>query len=567
MSDQKELRPAAFWSYTHFDEVASSGRLTVLCDKLGKEVQVQTGVPFPIFRDQNDIEWGQNWKQRIQESLGQVTFFLPVITPSYLKSENCIKELETFLQRERELNRNDLILPIIFVNCPELQITQPSNDPLLQGIIDHQWVDWRDLRFEPFQSLKVEKAIESLAQGIVGAINRVIGPQPPNSEIVSEETKEALVYRQQKRLTITELMAQYYLRKFPSIAMTVEDSNVLTRKDYLPVNPCELYYLDRNLSWIEENHEILSTENSLDFVSILKSLPESGKIYNGFTYRLIETDGTSFKFCPGRYYDYLNSCEYLGFELATTIIKNPTIKSKLDQGGKDSINEVVDILLANPTYLPLRSNSELFDFNARSTAFGTTTFTIVKRSRKPAQFIMNRRSHKLSETPGLLHVIPAGTFQSNFPTDSFHTQEFSFTENIVREFIEELIDDRQLRGNPQLVFTRNDMFSEAGLAFHKIVYESNNMDLLYLGTVIDPINLKPEILTVFIIHEAYLCLICGGILNPSWETESEGIELYELSKQTISSLLSNNLLVPTGKAHLLLVLKHLDYLKDRLVAI
>lgn len=564
-----EIKPAAFWSYAHSDEEASSGRLAALCDRLSAEVRVQTGVPFPIFRDRKHIEWGQNWRQRIEESLGQVTFFIPVITPSYLASEYCKRELESFLQRERELKRNDLILPIIYVSCPELQTAHLSKDPLIQGIVDHQWVDWRDLRLAPFRSPKVEKAVASLARSIVGAMNRPI--EIDQSSIVSEKTREAIAYRQQKRLTITELMSQYYLRKYPGVAMTVQGSDVLTHEDYLPAEPQELRYLDQNLSWSEEDAELESTTCHSDFVFILKSLPESGRLYNGFTYRLVETNGAKFKFCPGRYYDYLNSCEYLGFELVTAIAKDPAIKSRLNQGGKNSINEVVDVLLANPSYLPMRNRSELFDFSARSTAFGTATLTIIKRSKRLAQFVMNRRSHKLSETPGLLHVIPAGTFQSNFPDDRFHAQEFSFRENIIREFIEELIDDQQLRGNPHQVFSRDDMFNEIGRAFRKVVYESNNMDLLYLGTVIDPINLKPEILTVLIVHEAYLRLICGEVLTPSWETEGEtegeGIELHDFSQRTISSLLSNNLLVPTGKAHLSLVLKHWNYLAERLASV
>ena len=50
---------------------------------------MQTGEEFPIFQDRNDIKWGQNWKQRVEESLDRYTFLIPVITPGFFKSSNC----------------------------------------------------------------------------------------------------------------------------------------------------------------------------------------------------------------------------------------------------------------------------------------------------------------------------------------------------------------------------------------------------------------------------------------------------------------------------------------------
>ncbi len=47
------------------------------------------GEEFAIFQDRNDIAWGQNWQQRIDEALDAVTLLLVIITPSLFRSPPC----------------------------------------------------------------------------------------------------------------------------------------------------------------------------------------------------------------------------------------------------------------------------------------------------------------------------------------------------------------------------------------------------------------------------------------------------------------------------------------------
>ena len=97
-------------SYAHRDD--QSGQLTELRKYLSDEVSVQTGEDFEIFQDRNAILWGQNWKERIENSLDEVTFLIAIITPSFFTSPYCRKELKRFIDREKKLGRNDLIPPI-----------------------------------------------------------------------------------------------------------------------------------------------------------------------------------------------------------------------------------------------------------------------------------------------------------------------------------------------------------------------------------------------------------------------------------------------------------------------
>lgn len=166
-------RPSAFLSYTHFDNIHNGDFISKLCCRLGKEVQLQRGDIFQVFQDKKDIMWGQKWKERIQKSLNVATFLIPIITPSFFKSENCRKEVLQFLQYQEDLQRKDFILPVYYINTPLLEndLVRQS-DHLAQIIASYQYADWRDLRFFDFQSLEVSKAIANLASQIFDALER-----------------------------------------------------------------------------------------------------------------------------------------------------------------------------------------------------------------------------------------------------------------------------------------------------------------------------------------------------------------------------------------------------------
>lgn len=164
--------PAAFMSYAHSDN--KYGQLTTLRERLSDEVQMLIGIEFPIFQDLKDIHWGQNWSQRIETSLlDEITFLIPIITPGFFNSKPCREELERFLGREEKLERNDLILPIYYVDTPLINEAQlRAGNKLAELIASRQHVDWRELRHELFTSPQVSKALERLAMQIRDALSR-----------------------------------------------------------------------------------------------------------------------------------------------------------------------------------------------------------------------------------------------------------------------------------------------------------------------------------------------------------------------------------------------------------
>ena len=156
--------PAAFMSYARFNDAHDDGQLSAFRERLAAEVRAQTGREFVIFQDRADIVWGQNWQRRIMETLDVVTLLLVVVTPGFFGSAACRAEVARFLQREEELGRSDLILPVYYISAREMD--DPAvreSDEMARVLASRQFADWRELRFEPFTSPLARKAIAQLA--------------------------------------------------------------------------------------------------------------------------------------------------------------------------------------------------------------------------------------------------------------------------------------------------------------------------------------------------------------------------------------------------------------------
>ena len=178
---KQKLKPAAFMSYARSDDDRFR-RLTQFREDLSAEVQRQIGEEFLIFQDREDILWGQNGEAQIKESLDEVTFLIPIITPSFFNSQPCRRELQRFLEREKKLGRKDLILPVYYIDCPLLNDEETRvRDELAQAIFAHQYVDWRELRHEPFTSPEVGKTLAWRAVQIRDALERVQASEAPEA--------------------------------------------------------------------------------------------------------------------------------------------------------------------------------------------------------------------------------------------------------------------------------------------------------------------------------------------------------------------------------------------------
>ncbi len=165
--------PLAFMSYVNEDDKFANGKITKFREHLSRAVKVHSGKPFEIFQDKEDIKWGQQWQERINDALDATLFLIPIITPLFFNSSACRDELERFLKREETLGRSDLILPVYYFDCPVLNdAAKRENDPLAKIIAARQREDWRELRHHSFTTQKLNKALEKMARQIMEALVR-----------------------------------------------------------------------------------------------------------------------------------------------------------------------------------------------------------------------------------------------------------------------------------------------------------------------------------------------------------------------------------------------------------
>lgn len=191
---------SAFYSYAHINDKHDGGRLSILRERLQMEIWVQmppAPVPFLIFQDTKDIPWGQEWKERICNTLDQCTFFIPIITPSYLVSEQCRFELEYFLRTKEKKH----ILPILYINTPALE----KKDVLAEEINKRQWEDWTLLRFKDLTSPKIGSKLEKLAKQIRELSKKKPTYQTPKTILENLDKNNPVKIQASKKQLVSDL--------------------------------------------------------------------------------------------------------------------------------------------------------------------------------------------------------------------------------------------------------------------------------------------------------------------------------------------------------------------------
>ncbi|HEY6234916.1 MAG TPA: TIR domain-containing protein, partial [Candidatus Elarobacter sp.] len=120
------------------------------------------------------IAWGAEWRLRINEAITGTTFFIPVITPSYFRSQSCRDELLKFAREAKRLGLEQLLMPVYWVSVPELNDdSEYRTDEAVALIARFQWEDFREVRLEDEGSAAFRKAVARLATELAGRASRV----------------------------------------------------------------------------------------------------------------------------------------------------------------------------------------------------------------------------------------------------------------------------------------------------------------------------------------------------------------------------------------------------------
>lgn len=155
----------AFWSYTHEDNDRSGNRVLELAVALKNEYALCSGDELGVFIDRKSILWGEAWRERIDEAVGDVPFFIPIITPKFVKSPECRREFVAFSSAAKSRGLGKLLLPILYI--PISGLAEDSDDELLALIARTQYVDWTDLRLKSPDDPLVLQGVNALAMRLI----------------------------------------------------------------------------------------------------------------------------------------------------------------------------------------------------------------------------------------------------------------------------------------------------------------------------------------------------------------------------------------------------------------
>lgn len=180
------LPPIGFWSYARTDDEDSYGWLRRLRLRLSARLRQRTGNGVTrLWQDQEAIPTGADWARTIDRAIAESSFFVPIITPAFLRSEWCCKELLAFAEKIDRLGRDDLIFPVHYIpvgNPQNLRDTDCHDPAVLPIIRRTQWkdftnADWHVVSPDTPGDADAKLflgAIFQLAEDIRGAIGKVV---------------------------------------------------------------------------------------------------------------------------------------------------------------------------------------------------------------------------------------------------------------------------------------------------------------------------------------------------------------------------------------------------------
>jgi hypothetical protein len=171
-----QARSVGFWSYTRRDDDLENGRILRLASRIQSEYELITGEELKLFIDKQTVEWGDEWKRVTDTALLETAFFIPIITPKYLQSEECRREFIEFVGRAASADAKDLVLPILYIETPAVSDSE-TNDEVARLVRETQRRDWRTLRLSSEESEEYRTAINGLAQRLAD-ITREMADRP-----------------------------------------------------------------------------------------------------------------------------------------------------------------------------------------------------------------------------------------------------------------------------------------------------------------------------------------------------------------------------------------------------
>ena len=181
-------RLAVYVSYAYPDN--ADGFVNQLGDLLAEELHIQTGEPIGVACDTDRVRLGAIRSKQIENLVERASVLVPVMSPSYFKSDTCRREFELFLERGSQPNR-PLVFPVYFVTAGDVENTAAQTQSAwIRSLVRHKSFDLRGHRFD-LTSKKARPVIVALANSIRDAHTKLSLERDPNLATGVKQAVEA----------------------------------------------------------------------------------------------------------------------------------------------------------------------------------------------------------------------------------------------------------------------------------------------------------------------------------------------------------------------------------------
>jgi hypothetical protein len=180
-----------------------------------------------------------------------------------------------------------------------------------------------------------------------------------------------------------------------------------------------------------------------------------------------------------------------------------------------------------------------FDTSQRPILPSIDTLTI-RRSKNgsPCMVLHRRDAAKVAIAGGMLHVMPAGTFQPSSVLPAAQAADFDLWRNVMREYSEEFLGNPEHDGDGTPInYDRTEPFLTLDKA-----RQDGQLRIYCFGIAMDALTLACEILTVAVIDEDVYDSVFAKLVNSN--SEGTVIATVPFEEHTVRQLLA-------GKPHVL----------------
>ncbi|MGQ0774810.1 MAG: helix-turn-helix domain-containing protein [Pseudonocardiales bacterium] len=393
-------------------------------------------------------------------------------------------EVVRWYRKHRELTQRDTA---VLLNTTQSRLSKIETGALLLGIDELRFIA-RKLNIPPERlGILPDRSADNVLQ----------------SEQRAGSAEVALTSQQRWKAVRLELNAHRAVlgdlaaRLYPQ-ACRVLGSTALTRPEWMPAVPVEIG--DIGLYWVDDPARpritggIEQTESVRPWAAkgtrygryshALCDLARPTLFDNRLSYRLLDVEwtptGGRLGFGYTSYFETFDVCEVAAHEFAEAWLRaGRTLPS-----------------LAN---LPLRRHiTDPFDLAARPALLSINTLTIRRDPIDGHRIYLHQRDAKsVAAAGGMLHVMPAGTFQPAGLAPAHQVNDFSLWRNIQREYSEEFLGNPEHDGNSvdPIGYEHDEPFRSFAAA-----RDAGDFRIFAMAVALCPLSLSADLLTVAVIE-------------------------------------------------------------------